>query len=427
MPLRTGLPGLRWIICALLLLASTINYVDRQTVSVLKPYLQDLFHWSESGYGWIVFGFTAAYGIMMAVSGLVIDRIGTRRGFALCITWWSIAAMGHALARGTLSFGIARFLLGAGEAGNFPASIKAVAEWFPAKERALATGIFNAGTNIGPAIAPPLVVWLTLMWGWQATFLVTGTMGLAWLSLWLIIYRAPREHPWATREEIRYIEKDEPPELPKTKRVWLSFLQNRRAWAFIFGKFLSDPAWWFYIYWLPSYLRSARGFSMKEIGYFAWIPFCTAGLGSVFGGWLSGSLIRHGWSVNAARKTALASCALCMPFGTLAVFQRSPIACLALISIATSAQQGWSANLFTLVSDMFPKKDVGTVVGLGGAGGAISGMIFALIAGYSLQSSHSYVLLFIIAGSLHPIALLCIHLWAPQICMTKIATEIRST
>lgn len=406
---------LRWYICTLLLLASTINYIDRQTVSVLKPHLEGLFHWSESDYGWIVFAFTAAYAIMMSVSGLVIDRLGTRIGFALCITWWSLASMAHAFARGAFSFGVARFFLGAGEAGNFPASIKAVAEWFPARERALATGVFNAGTNIGPALAPPLVVWLTLRWGWQAAFIATGLFGFGWLGLWLLTYRVPRQHPWSTPEEIKHIESGDSPVQGEPRTSWSKLLRKRGAWGFIVGKFLSDPAWWFYIYWLPSYLMTGRGFTLKEIGYFGWIPFWTAGLGSIFGGWLSGHLMKRGWSVNAARKTALACCALCMPLGILAVFQKSAIICVALISISTSAHQGWSANLFTLTSDMFPKKDVGTVVGLGGTGGAVGGMMMALIAGYTLQSFHTYVPLFVLAGILHPIALFCIHLLVPRI------------
>ncbi len=411
------IPHLRWIVCALLFLASTINYIDRQTVSVLKPHLQTVLGWSESDYGWIVFAFQTAYAIMMMVSGGVIDWLGTRVGFALAMIWWSLAAMAHALARGALSFGVARFFLGAGEAGNFPASIKTVAEWFPAKERALATGIFNAGTNVGAVLAPPLVVWLTLKWSWQIAFILTGSLGFIWLIFWLAIYRSPEKHPWITEYELQHLRSDKAEEgiEAEPKIPWGAILGYRQAWGFIVAKFMTDPIWWFYVFWLPSYLKQARGFSLKEIGYFGWIPFLAADVGSVAGGWLSGYWIKRGWSVNRARKTAMATCAFCMPAGIAAVFAPNAWLALALISVATSAHQGWSANVFTLASDMFPKKDVGSIVGIGGAGGAIGGMIIAPTAGYILQWFHNYVPLFIIAGVMHPLALGAVHWVVPKI------------
>lgn len=414
-PGRFTLRHLRWYICVLLLLASSINYVDRQTLSVLKPHLEALLHWSESDYGWIVFGFTLAYAIMMTASGPLIDRQGTRRGFALSVAWWSLAAMAHALARGAFSFGVARFLLGAGEAGNFPASIKAVAEWFPPKERALATGIFNAGTNVGTVVAPPVVVWMTLRWGWQSAFIFTGGLGFLWLILWLLFYRLPRRHRWVTECELAVIESGEPGAARRAKIPWRTILRYRQAWGFIVAKFMTDPIWWFYVYWLPSYLKQGRGFTLREIGLFAWIPFWTAGFGSVAGGWLSGFLMKRGWTVNGARKTAMAICAFSMPAGIAAVFAPNAALALALISLSTSAHQGWSANVFTLASDMFPKEDVGAVVGLGGTGGAVGGMILALAAGYVLQWFHTYVPLFIIAGVMHPLAIGMVHLLVPRI------------
>jgi ACS family hexuronate transporter-like MFS transporter len=410
-------PHLRWWICGLLFCASTINYIDRQTVAVLKPHLQDLLDWSESDYGWIVFSFQLAYAIMMVVSGLVMDRLGTRLGYALAVAWWSVAAMAHAFARGALSFGVARFFLGAGEAGNFPAAIKAVAEWFPAKERALATGIFNAGTNVGAVLAPPMVVWLTLRWSWQEAFIVTGSLGFLWLVAWLLIYRRPSEHPRITARELSHIQSDSSegcgdsePKIP-----WRRLLGYREAWGFIAAKFMTDPIWWFYVFWLPSYLKDSRGFSLREIGYFAWIPFLAADVGSVAGGWLSSHLIKRGWSVNRARKTAMAASAFAMPAGLIAVFAPSAWLALALISVATSAHQGWSANVFTLASDMFPRKDVGSVVGLGGAAGAVGGMIIAPLAGYVLEWFHTYVPLFVIAGVMHPLAMGLVHLIVPKI------------
>ncbi len=411
------LPHLRWTICALLFIASTINYIDRQTISVLKPHLQDVLQWSESDYGWIVFAFQSAYALMMIVSGPVIDRLGTRLGFGLAMVWWSLAAMGHALCRTVWEFGIARFSLGAGEAGNFPASIKSVAEWFPKKERALATGIFNAGTNVGAVLAPPIVVWLTLRWSWRAAFIFTGSLGFLWLVAWLAIYRLPRRHPWLRRAELEHIEGDasEASQDLAPKIRWKNLLAYRKAWGFILAKFMTDPIWWFYIFWLPSYLKTARGFTLQEIGYFAWIPFLAADIGSVAGGWLSSWLIKRGWSVNRARKTAMAACAFCMPTGIAAVFAPKAWIALALISVSTSAHQGWSANVFTLASDMFPKKDVGSVVGLGGSGGAMGGMIIAPVAGYILQFFHTYVPLFIIAGVMHPLALGFFHLIVPRV------------
>lgn len=414
---RFTIPYLRWYICGLLLFASSINYIDRQTISVLKPHLQGLLQWSESDYGWIVFAFQLAYAIMMVLSGRLIDWLGTRVGFALTMVWWSLAAMGHALARGAFSFGVARFLLGAGEAGNFPASIKAVAEWFSPRERAFATGIFNAGTNLGAWLAPPLVVWLTLRWSWQAAFIATGGLGFVWLALWLWIYRRPREHPWVSQEEIQLIETSGPAhtEPAEAKTPWQRILGYRQAWGFVAAKFITDPIWWFYVYWIPSYLRQGRGFSLQEIGFFAGVPFWAAGFGSVAGGWLSGFLMKWGWSVNGARKTVMLVCALCMPAGIVAVFAPSAALALFFISIATSAHQGWSANLFTLASDLFPKQDVGTVVGVGGTAGAVGGMILALTAGYVLQWFHTYVPLFIVAGVMHPVALGLVHALIPRI------------
>ena len=418
-PPRPGfrLPYLRWYICALLFFATTINYIDRQTVSVLKPYLQDALHWSESDYGWIVFAFQVAYAVMLMVSGKVMDWLGTRVGYTLAMIWWSLAAMAHALARGAFSFGVARFFLGAGEAGNFPAAIKSVAEWFPAKERALATGILNAGTNVGAMVAPPLVVWLTLKWGWQEAFLVTGSLGFIWLIFWLIFYRPPDKHPWITEGELRVIQSDNPPSQAKFEPSipWKSILRYRQAWGFIIGKFMTDPIWWFYVFWLPSYLKQERGFSLQMIGYFAWIPFLAADVGSIAGGWFSGFLIKRGWTVDRARKATMAICAFAMPAAIAAVFAPNVWLALALISVATSAHQGWSANIFTLASDMFPKKDVGSVVGLGGTGGAVGGMILALTAGYVLQWFHTYVPLFILAGIMHPLALVVIYRMIPKV------------
>jgi MFS transporter, ACS family, hexuronate transporter len=406
---------LRWYICALLFFGSMVNYVDRGTIAILAHHLQKIFDWTESDYGWIVFAFQLAYAVMMLVSGAVIDRLGTRVGYALAMTWWSLAAMGHALARGVWSFAAARFLLCAGEAGNFPASIKGVAEWFPKRERALATGIFNAGTNVGAVAAYPVVGWLLLKWGWKAAFIGTGALGFLCLVLWLLFYRLPREHRWIRPSEREYIETSNYGEERQSGMPWRDILGYRQAWGFALAKFMTDPIWWFYIFWLPKYLIEVRRFSIARLEIFGMIPFLAAVLGSVAGGWLSGFLMKRGWSANRARKTAMATCAFSMPAGILAVFSSSPWLALGLISLATSAHQGWSANLFTLASDIFAKHDVASVVGVGGAAGAVGGMIIAPVAGYVLQYFHSYVPLFIVAGVMHPLALGLVRLLIPKI------------
>jgi MFS transporter, ACS family, hexuronate transporter len=409
-------PGLRWVICAVLFFGSVVNYVDRGTISILSHHVQQIFSMSQSDYGWIIFSFQLCYGLMMLVFGRIIDRIGTRAGFALAMTWWSIAAMGQALARGVGSFAAACGLLGMGEAGNFPGSIKAVAEWFPKRERALATGFFNSGTSVGAVIAYPLVGWLLLRWGWQVAFVATGALGLICVVFWLIVYRVPRQHPWATSSELQLIESQnaEDREVPGARLAWGKIFGYRQAWSFIAAKFMTDPIWWFYLFWLPKYLIEARHFSVENLRLFGYIPFLAAVPGSLAGGWLSGYLLRQGRSVNFARKVALLSCALCMPAGILAVFSPNPWMALVFISVATSAHQGWSANVFTLVSDSFPKRDVGSVVGIGGAAGAFGGAILAWVAGHVLQH-YSYIPLFILAGIMHPLAIATVQLLTPTI------------
>ncbi len=411
------LSHLRWYICALLFFGSMINYLDRGTIAIVAHDLQRIFNWTESDYGWIVFAFQLAYAIMMVASGAIIDKLGTRVGYALAMAWWSLAAMGHALARGMWSFAAARFLLGAGEAGNFPGAIKAVAEWFPKRERALATGIFNSGTNVGAVAAYPIVGWLLLKWGWKAAFIGTGALGFLGLTLWLVFYRLPGDHPWLSPAERDYIAgssaehyAESPPEMP-----WRSIFGYRQAWGFTLAKFMTDPIWWFYIFWLPKYLIEVRHFSIARLEIFGMIPFLAAAPGSVAGGWFSGFLMKRGWSVNRARKTAMAVCALSMPAVILAVFSPSPWWALGFISVCTAAHQGWSANVFTLASDIFAKSDIASIVGVGGAAGAVGGMIIAPVTGYVLQYSHSYKPLFIVAGVMHPLALGLVQLLIPKV------------
>jgi ACS family hexuronate transporter-like MFS transporter len=401
----------------MLFFGTLVNYIDRGTIAILAHPLQQLFQWKESDYGWIVFAFQLSYAIMMLGFGGIIDRLGTRLGYALAMTWWSLAAMAHALAQGVWSFAAARFLLGAGEAGNFPASIKAVAEWFPKRERALATGIFNSATSLGTVVAYPVVGWIFLKWGWRAAFIGTGALGLVSLVAWLVIYRVPRQHPWLAPQELEHIESlhGDEQESAGESMDWREALGHRQAWGFALAKFLTDPIWWFYIFWLPKYLIEVRHFSIARLGLFGAIPWLASVPGAIVCGWMSGYLIRHGHTINFARKITLLICAFAMPAGILAVFSPKPWLALAFISVATSAHQGWSANIYTLASDMFPKRDLGLVVGLGGGAGALGGLIIAPVAGYTLQWFHTYVPLFIIAGVMHPLAMGVIQLLIPRI------------
>ena len=403
----------RWSVCALLFFAATVNYVDRQVIGILKPTLQDLYHWSEVDYSNVVFAFTAAYAIGLLVVGRIIDWLGVRKGFSLAVVVWSVAAMGHALARSVFGFGAARFALGLGESGSFPASIKAVAEWFPKKERALATGLFNAGTNIGAVVAPLVVPWITVVYGWRWAFIATGALGFFWVVAWMAMYANPQNHPRLSRRELEYIQSDA--EAPQTKIAWRTLFPHRQTWAFAAGKFLTDPIWWVYLYWVPDFLHKNHGLSLTQIGGPLITIYLLADFGSVGGGWLSSFLIKRNWSVNASRKLAMLICAVSVVPIIFASKASGLWTSVALIGLATAAHQGWSANLFTLVSDMFPRRAVGSVVGIGGMAGAIGGMLIAKIVGYILDWTGSYFPVFLIAGSAYLVALLLIHLIVPRL------------
>jgi ACS family hexuronate transporter-like MFS transporter len=403
----------RWVICGLLFFGVTKNYMDRQVLGVLKGPLQHEFGWNEIDYGNLVFAFQAAYALGMIFVGRLIDRFGTRMGYAVAMVFWSLASMGHAIAFSLPSFVAARAALGFGEAGVFPASIKCVAEWFPRKERALATGIFNAGTNIGAIVTPLIVPWIVVHLGWRWAFLLTGALGFAWLILWLWLYRNPEQHPYCTSGERKYIQSDPVAQAGKIK--WSQLLPHRQMWAFAAGKFMIDPIWWFYLFWIPDYLQRMHGLHLTQIGLPILVIYVISDLGSIAGGWLSSSLIRRGVSVNAARKWAMFLCALCV----------LPIACVyrlsglwpatVLIGLAAAGHQGFSANLFTLSSDLFPSRAVASVVGIGGMAGAIGGMLIAEIVGHVLQWTGSYRVPFFIAASAYLIALLFIHLLSPKL------------
>jgi MFS transporter, ACS family, aldohexuronate transporter len=413
-PAQVGAGGkYRWSICALLFFATTINYMDRQVIGLLAPELQKMFAWNEIQYADIVQAFYVAYAIGLLLVGRFIDRVGTRIGYAVAIAIWSLSAMGTSLARSIFGFGAARFMLGLGESGNFPAAIKTVTEWFPKKERALATGLFNSGSNVGAVIAPLAVPWVAVHLGWRWAFVFTGFFSATWLVFWLLLYRRPQQHPRISESELRYIQSD--PVGPETKIPWLKLLPHRQTWAFVLGKSMTDPIWWFYLFWLPKFLHETHGVTLTGLGPPLVTIYVAADFGSIGGGWLSSSLLKRGWNVNRARKTAMLICALCV-LPVLFVSRVSGLwPAVAIIALATSAHQGWSANLFTIASDMFPQRAIGSVIGIGGFGGAVGGMCIAWLVGHLLQWTHSYVLVLLIAGSAYLAALLVIQILVPRL------------
>lgn len=442
----------RWVICTLLFFAATVNYIDRQVIGILKPTLAGEFGWTELDYSWIVFAFQTAYAVGLLFVGKLMDKIGTKKGFALAIVVWSVAAILHAWAPGigvfaspvvapivaaivsafntissmfgaapwtfTLSasvvgFMVVRFLLGLGEAGNFPASIKTVAEWFPKKERALATGIFNAGTNVGALATPLLVPAIVIAWGWYEAFIFTGIIGFIWLMFWLVIYKRPEEHKSLSMDELAYIQSD--PIEPTKQIPWRRLFPHRQTWAFAIGKMLTDPIWWVYLFWLPDFLNKKHGLDLKNFGIPLAIIYIIADIGSVGGGYISSALIKRGWTINRSRKTAMLICAVAVTPIVFASITSNLWIAVILIGIAAAAHQGWSANIFTISSDMFPKQAVGSVVGIGGMLGAVGGMIMSPLVGWILDKTGSYVPIFIIAASAYLVALLIIHLLAPRL------------
>jgi ACS family hexuronate transporter-like MFS transporter len=422
----------RWTICGLLFLAATINYVDRQVIGILKPTLQAEFGWSEIDYGDIVFAFQLAYAIGFLFAGRIMDRLGTKKGFSLALIVWSLAAMataeatrfgpgiafilggfGLAYSSSVAGFMFVRFLLGLGESGNFPAAIKPVAEWFPRRERAFATGLFNAGTNIGAVVAPLTVPVITAAFGWYWAFIITGFLGFGWLVFWWALYDKPERHSRVGAAELALIRSD-PPE--STVRVpWVSLMGYRQTWAFAVAKFMTDPIWWLYLFWMPDFFSRTYGLSLLQLGPPLIIIYLLADVASIGGGWLSSTLIRRGWSVNAARKTAMLICAIAVVPIVFASNVASMWGAVALLSLATAAHQGWSANAFTLASDMFPRQAVGSVVGLGGFAGAVGGMMIAKLTGYLLEVTGTYVTVFMMAACAYLTALVIVHLLSPKL------------
>jgi ACS family hexuronate transporter-like MFS transporter len=402
------------MICALLFFATTINYMDRQVLGILAPTLQRELGWSEVQYGAIVSWFTIAYALGLLVAGRIMDRIGVRRGLAVAIVTWSIAAMSHALARTANAFAAARFALGLGESGNFPASIKAVAEWFPARERALATGIFNAGTNVGAIITPLVVPWITLTWGWRAAFIWTGLLSATWLAFWLNVYRPPQEHRRCSPAELSLIRGDAAEATFAVR--WRELLRHRQTWAFAVAKLLTDPIWWFYLFWLPKFLDTKYGIHLAGLAAPLIVVYALADVGSIGGGWLSGALINRGWSVNRGRKATLLIAALLIVPTMFAPYVNGMWPAVLIVGVAAGAHQWWSANLFTLSSDMFPRQAIGSVVGIGGFFGAIGGAAFQRITGIVLQhNGGNYTPIFLVCGFAYVTALAIVQLLVPRL------------
>lgn len=416
----------RWTIVALLFFATTINYLDRQVVGLLKPALEKDFHWSELDFSRIVQVFSAAYAIGLLVFGRVIDRIGTKLGYTISIVFWSIAAMLHGLATSTTGFILARIGLGLGEAGNFPAAIKTVAEWFPKRERALATGIFNSGANIGAVVAPIAVPWILGLYGWEMAFIATGAVGFVWLIFWHFTYEIPAKQAKLTKAEFDYIHSDSEAtpdeEADHGKPVsWGRLLGVRQTWAFVFGKMLTDPIWWFFLFWLQDYFSTTFHLDVKKPNLYLAVLYTLVSIGSIGGGYLSSWLIGRGWSVWRARKTAMFIFAV-LVLPVIAVrFGPGIWGAVGLIGLAGAAHQAWSANIFTTASDMFPKRTLSSVVGIGSMAGSIGGIIFPEIVGRILDTykkagdaQGGYGIIFLMCGSAYMLAWIVMHLLAPK-------------
>lgn len=419
----------RWRICALLFFATTINYIDRQVIGILKPILEKEFHWTESQYGEIVMVFSACYAFGLLIFGRFVDKVGTKVGYSVSIIVWSIAAMAHALAKSTFGFGAARAVLGLGEAGNFPVAIKSVAEWFPKKERAFATGLFNSGANIGAVLAPAVVPWLANAYGWQEAFIWTGVVGFVWLIFWLVMYEIPARHKKITKAEYEYIHSDQADDSGSKKKVpWLKLFAIRQTWAFVFGKLLTDPIWWFFLFWLPSYFSTTFNLDMKNLGLPLIIVYTATTVGSIGGGYLSSYFIKRGMPVFKARKTAMFIFAICVLPIMTAQFTDNMWVAVGLISLAAAAHQAWSANIFTTASDMFPRFALSSVVGIGGMAGSLGGMLFPIVVGGLLDHykalgniNAGYNILFVICGVMYLLAWVMMHIFAPKMEQVEIA------
>ena len=407
----------RWLICGLLFTATAINYIDRQIIGLLKPTLQLEYGWTESSFGDVVFWFQAAYALGYLASGRLIDAIGARLGYAAVVTFWTLAHVAHALVGSLGGFIAVRFALGLGESGNFPAGLKAVAEWFPKRERALATGIFNAGSNIGAIVTPLIVPFITLHWGWRGAFVITGAFSVVWLMAWLKIYRPPTEHPRVTAAELALITEggDVRSQVSGPALGWRQLLRVRETWAYAAARFLIDPIWWMFLFWLPDFFSKRFGLDLAHFGPPLVVVYLVSDFGSVAGGWMSSRLLQSGVSLNKSRKLTLLIASLIVMPVMFAMYADHLWLAVAIVGLATAGHQAFSANLYTFPSDVFPREAVATVVGIGGTAGAVGGMLMSKYAGWVLDSVGSYTPIFIVAGTAYLLALLVFHALSPHL------------
>ena len=405
---------LRWNIVALLFFATTINYIDRQVIGILKPFIATDLKWSESDYGYIVTAFQIAYALGLITTGRFLDKFGTRIWYTVAVVVWSIAGIAHAAARGMLSFAFARFFLGIGEAANFPAAVKTIAEWFPKRERALATGWFNSGSTIGAIIAPVIVSGITIGLGWRWAFIITGSLGFIWIIFWLIYYHIPSKHPKLSQTEFNYIHSDETEKSIKAVN-WFSLFKYKQTVAICLSRFITDWVWWFFLFWLPDLLNKVYKIDLKAVVFPLILVYAAASLGGIGGGWLSSRFIKSGRSINYARKTSILLCALCvLPIMFVLTAANLWVATI-IIALAAAAHQGWAANIFTVVSDIYPKKLVGSIIGISGFAGAVGGALSASFIGLVLQVTGSYFFIFLFAGSAYLCAWIILRLLIPEI------------
>ena len=395
--------GYRWRILTLLFFATTINYIDRQVIGILKPFIADDLGWSEADYGYIVAAFQVAYAIGLILTGRFLDKYGTRLGYLWAIVVWSIAGMAHAFSRGVASFAVARFVLGIGESANFPAAVKGVGAGFPRKERALATGLFNSGSTVGAITAPIMVSAITLAMGWQWAFILTGLLGFIWIFFWLAYYHVPEKHPTISREELEYITQDDEQEQQDKNMKWFNLFKYKQTYAICSTRIISDWVWWFMLFWIPDFLSKTHGIELREVVLPLIVIYAVSSVGGIAGGWLSSKFIRMGHSVDFARKTTILICAvIILPVMLVSQTQHLWVA-VGLIALAAAGHQGWASNIFTLVSDIYPKQAVGTMMGLSGFFGAVGGALSAAFVGLMLETTGSYFLIFMVASSVYMI------------------------
>lgn len=405
----------RWKILALLFFATTINYIDRQIIGILKPFIANDLGWGEADYGYIVTSFQIAYAIGLITTGRFLDKYGTRIGYLWAIVVWSISGMAHAAARGVVSFATARFALGLGESANFPAAVKGVAEWFPKKERAFATGLFNSGSTIGAITAPVIVTGITLTLGWRWAFIITGSLGFIWIFFWLALYQVPEKHPKISKEELNYINQDDKDTGSGNKIKWIKLLKYKQTVAICSTRFLSDWVWWFFLFWIPDYLNKSFGIDLSQVVLPLIIIYAVSSVGGIGGGWLSSKFIRSGKSIDFARKNTILICALVVLPVMLVSQTHNLWVAVGLIALAAAGHQGWASNIFTIVSDIYPKKAVGTMVGLSGFTGAVGGALSASFVGLILESTGSYFLIFLVASSVYMVNWLILKLSIKEI------------